>query len=89
MKTFICVKSKGLFGDFSGNKSFFDADLDYGDEVMARSPEEAALRFMKRKHALKELRSWNGRPHETDKTFGRIRVVPKSNPFPRFVTYWN
>lgn len=58
------------------------------EEVLAREPMEAAYRYMRRKNALLELFRYDFTSDQTDKTYAKLRVLPKDNPHEEFVTYW-
>ncbi len=76
---YMVLRSYGMFGDFSGR---------HYTTVLARSPKEAAKRFMKRTNAIKDLNNHDQTPDQTNKMFGTLKVMPTDSPFERHVTYW-
>jgi len=52
-------------------------------KILARNPEEAAKRFMKRRN---DLMSFHGA--QTNHSNGQLQVVPVKQNFERFKTYW-
>jgi len=81
MKPFLVLRSFGWWGEFT---------YEYKDytEVMARTHEEAAYRYMKRTHALEDFNNHNNRPQLCNVTFAKLRVVPKDTPYDRHVKFY-
>jgi len=90
LKTYLVLRSFGMFGDFNyGTRiSGKPVPLDHYKEVMARTPKEAAYRYMKRTHALEDFNRWDRKPDETNAMFAKLQILPKDKPYDRFITYW-
>lgn len=84
---YLVVESKGLFGDFSKGYSRFsgETELTEGYRILARNPEHAAKRYIKRFWLQLNLLS----VRETVEKWATLRVVPESTPYKRKVKYYS
>lgn len=91
MQRFLVLRSFGQFGDFMYGREPFGEAVPHEDyeEVMARNPKEAAKRYMKRTHAIRDLNRYDKVPDESNAMFGVLRILPKDKPYLRFVTFWS
>ena len=72
---FRVYQSGGLFGEFWSTDSY--------ELILAKTPENAVLRWQKRiYHRQYDIR-------QTGERFGKFKVLPDNKPFNRFITYWN
>lgn len=90
MKAFLVLESHGMFGDFTYGREPFctSVPFEHYTRVMARKPKEAAYRYMKRNHKLKDLNSIYGQPVECMAMFAKLRILPELTPYKRFITFW-
>jgi hypothetical protein len=88
MRPFMVLRSYGMFGDFSHPGLYKKTGLLWYTKVMARSPKEAAYRYMKRNHTVKEFCNYDNRPDETSEQWAKLKVMPADTPFARFVKYY-
>ena len=81
METYFVKETIHLFGNFNS----WQNTIISSSEIMARTPEEAVKRYLKRNHIYfhpdKEF-------NQTTSEWGKWRVTPKNHPFDRFITYW-
>ncbi len=80
VSTYLVVRSYGMFGDFPREPCY--------TEVIAKSAQNAAERYMKRTHCIEDLTNWDHSAEKSNEMFAKLKVMPKNQPYERFITYW-